>query len=102
VRYTVTMPRILQAISVNFIVTITDNSRIKIWRIEDLRHSNNVLANLLIEALEHNHLELEYTSIAILEEVSLLALGDHKGRIVLFNLKTGKKNIGIVTFQIED
>jgi len=85
----------LQAFSANYVVTITQNNRIKIWQAENMRHNNNVLANLLFETFENNHLHLHYTTLTIFEETSLLALGDRVGRIVLFNLKTGKKILEI-------
>jgi len=66
------MQRFLNDISTNYVVTVTQNHRIKIWRREELRHENNTLANLSIECCEKNHLQIQYTALTIFDESSLL------------------------------
>lgn len=84
---------------------MTGSNRIKVWKLESLSHTKNEVGKLLVELFEPSHLNIHYTTIAIFDDNAnsnndknnncLLALGDKKGRIVLFNISKGCKILEI-------
>ena len=109
------MSRSLSSFSKNYLATTTDNNTIKIWKLPlNLDKSDDTLATLFTQFQEKNHLKIHYSTICVYESNNtnennyrkddssnnnspIVILGDKVGRIVIFNIGTNQKQLGIQT-----